>query len=756
MKLLLLLCTALALLPNKISAQSLTLRGYALDADTRKPLRAVAITLEPLALNTTTLPDGSYRFQLDSLSTDTLTLTATRKGYIDAETRVVIGGRKDIEQDLLLTSSKYQQGEIIVEADRDKAYPIKPTLSFNADELKRIPVLLESDVFRAMQLLPGVSTSNDFSSQVVVRGSDQTQQLTLLDGVPIYNAYHLFGFFSAVNPDVVSNLDLFASAYPVNYGGVASSVFALRTKSDVPERFTASASASLLTTKGSIYTPLGNGMLLLSGRRTYLDLLIALISRGDGISISLNFNDLSGKYLWKVSDEHTLTASAFFMQDNNNLLAWRSDTRFFVGNEPKPFINTAEPISPNWGNFVGSLQWDWRTGAAQAFNLNLYSTSTWVRARRQGFIESAPESADNTTVDNGLIEQGVKAKWDASFGGHQIALGIDAAAQRINHEWSLRLGVLSPINTGAFFDYAPTVYQNQFSRWKAALYASDKISFSPEWSLLAGARAEYFSEQQQVLFSPFARLEFAPDPNKTFYASYGRYYQSLITLAEQLDSFLYSGFKVFFLPERGQVPTADHLIAGVSLPNIMQNFNLTIEGYRVAKQNMPFISFTDSTRRSFSEESVGIDIAARYKQGSLQGGLSYSFGVVTRVQGGAVFPGQFDQRHSLKAFLAYRLFNSLDFAASWILSTGLPYSTPTILESTRQTIYTTYNDARAPLYHRLDVTLTHSFSMWGALAKFFLTVMNAYANNNSFSISFANSWPALPTVVPVFGFGLEF
>jgi hypothetical protein len=70
--------------------------------------------------------------------------------------------------------------------------------------------------------------------------------------------------------------------------------------------------------------------------------------------------------------------------------------------------------------------------------------------------------------------------------------------------------------------------------------------------------------------------------------------------------------------------------------------------------------------------------------------------------------------------------------------------------------YNAINNGRAPLYHRLDVTLTHSFSMWGALAKFFLTVVNAYANKNSFSISFANSYPALPTIIPVFGFGLEF
>ncbi len=744
---------------------SVEVSGFVIEQGTRKQLRDVEIKVLPIGDTIATKADGSYRLVVNSVAVDTLIFSISHKGYLPAEVQIPLGKSRYVTQDIALIPIKYQADEILVEAQASAEIQ-KPTMTLSAETMQKLPTLVEPDVFRSMQLLPGVAVSNDFSSQVIIRGSDQAQTLTLIDQIPLYNAFHLGGFFSAINPDIVSRADVFASAYPVNYGGVASSVLSIATKSTVPERLTASASISVASSRAAVQAPIGNGMLLASARITYLDPIIRLLS---GIPFTYSFYDLSGKYRFKIGENHTLSVSGMYVRDNYFSSSWNDNSNTFIavggGNiVPLRNINLIEPVTPHWGNALSSVQWQWQPTAAQTVSITAYTTASFARAaKRDSLSDPLSRRTQVTEVDNFITEQGAKSSFVLLSDGHRFTLGADIGFQRLRHSWNFNPSLL-PIRQDVFFDFAPSEYFNTFSRAKAAIYASDVITFNSSLSASLGARAEYFSEQRQALFNSFARLEFSPDPNKTFYASYGRYYQSLVTLAEQRNAFFYSGFRVFFLPEQGRVPTADHVILGASFSQLFPNSSLTIEAYRVVKQNMPFISPLTREQVSYSEELYGVDAMLKFKQGALESWVSYSLGFANRTIGDFTFAGQFDQRHTVKAFLNYRLFNNLDVALSWMFGSGLPYSTAagTAANDPFTLVFSGINNARAPLYHRLDLTLTHSFSMWGALAKPFLTLINLYSQNNSFdtvppSVRFdVNPWPALSFIIPVIGVGMEF
>ena len=194
-------------------------------------------------------------------------------------------------------------------------------MKFQSLQLRKFQTLLgEKDVLKTLQLLPGVQSGSEGSSGMYVRGGGPDQNLILLDGVPVYNATHLFGFFSVFNTDAISSVELIKGGFPAHYGGRLSSVVDIRMKEGNLKEFHGSGSVGIVASKLTLEGPIvkDKASFIVSGRRTYIDLLARPIisygikQQGAEGTAGYYFYDLNGKVNWKISDKDRIYISSYF------------------------------------------------------------------------------------------------------------------------------------------------------------------------------------------------------------------------------------------------------------------------------------------------------------------------------------------------------------------------------------------------------------------------------------------------------------
>ena len=727
-----------------VKGQSFTVEGYILERDTEKPVKDAVVQLENSKIQTTSGTDGHYSLSLPkrALKCDTLVLKIQQHGYKDATKYLILPSEDHfVRLDVILQPLEYQLSIIEVVARKQSIQPVPPLFELNAAELEKLPKLGEIDVFRAAQVLPGVGRENDFSAQLIIRGGEPSQHLILVDDVPLWNAFHLGGTVSIINSDIVSKVDLFASNYPPLYSGASSSVLAVRTKEAHPDQFRFYGSLDLLSSKISLDGPVSIGTLMLGARRTYFDLLAQLF----GQFFPYYFYDLFGKYRLMATNNHSISSLFYFSRDHFNVLEDRKSRYTFVG----------EQVPPQWGNTLAAIEWLWIPAPEQLMTVSAFLTSSIVRSSSRRYLTHRPEVEDLILVDNSISQHGAKGRFEWKIANHQLAFGLEFSQLSFRNNWEIHSGELSDVvhpPQEVFFDFAPADYSQKQSRTLAGGFALDKFPISESLTLMVGGRFDFLSDQERLLVNPFLRAEYIPTHNLNIHASYGQYYQSTVTLSERQKESVYSAFAIPFLPDKGAIPTADHTTIGVSLDQLFPDLKITLEGYRLLKNQLPSISIVDRSQHTFMEETMGIDLLARYKRAPFEGLLSYSVGESIRSEKGVRFPGNFDQRHMLKIFLSCSPSDVFSVSLSWFLYTGFPYSSPAsvflggfdnyrersafypeidgMLWLTRRPVYTYFNSQRSATYHRLDLTVAYGFIIKKLLLKTYLTFINVYGKNN--------------------------
>ena len=263
----------LAFIAQNMIAQSFTISGYIQDAESGEKLIGANIfdtnTYEGTITNT-------YGFFSLSLPAGVKEITISYIGYGDELMTV------DLTEDLQMTiplflSNRMDEIEIVAEKQRNVAEESSmSTIEVPIHQIKKVPALLgEVDVLKALQLLPGVQSGGEGQSGLYVRGGSPDQNLILLDGVPVYNVAHLFGFFSVFNPDAIKDVKLIKGGYPARYGGRLSSVLEINMKEGNMKEFKGAGSVGLIASKLTLEGPIKTDKtsFLISGRRTYVDLL---------------------------------------------------------------------------------------------------------------------------------------------------------------------------------------------------------------------------------------------------------------------------------------------------------------------------------------------------------------------------------------------------------------------------------------------------------------------------------------------------
>ena len=242
------------------------------------------------------------------------------------------------------------------------------SVSITMAQIKMLPRFFgETDVIKAVQLMPGIKGGSEGSSGLYVRGGGPDQNLILLDGAPVYNASHLFGFFSIFNSDAINHVQIMKGGFPARYGGRLSSVLDITMKEGNMKRYKVEGSLGLLASRIGIEGPIkkDKASFMICARRTYLDFLLQPLFRlangNSNLSQGYFFNDLNAKVNWKVNKRNRLYLSYYGGKD-----------KYYVKSKPYSYLYDGTTISDQsedrnqWGNQLGGLRWN------RIFNKNTF------------------------------------------------------------------------------------------------------------------------------------------------------------------------------------------------------------------------------------------------------------------------------------------------------------------------------------------------------------------------------------------------
>ncbi len=293
-----------------------TVHGYISDAGSGETLLMANITVAGLSQGTASNNAGYYI--LSGLQPGSYELVVSYIGYETRRIGVSVVADGTIRVDVKLTQASVLTEEVVVTAARAEE---AERTRLGVDRVPvhlvtEVPALFEADVFRALQLLPGISSSSDFSSGLLIRGGGADQTLILLDQAPVYNPTHFFGLFSTFNPDAIKDVQVYKGTYPLRYGGRLSSVVDVYNKDGNRERMQGTATVGILASRAAVEGPWRHGAWMVAGRRSTLEpLLAAMRASNDGIPERFFFYDMNGRFTLDAGADDRLSLALYGGRD---------------------------------------------------------------------------------------------------------------------------------------------------------------------------------------------------------------------------------------------------------------------------------------------------------------------------------------------------------------------------------------------------------------------------------------------------------
>lgn len=695
------------------AAQTGAVNGFVRDASSGEPLGFANVYLEGTDLGTASAEKGYY--YIGRVPPGRQTLKASYVGYEDWQGEVAVPAFQTVTVDILLKPARVQVGEVKVTAERARFEREVEVSAVRLDtrQILSIPrVGGEVDLFRTVQLLPGVVTTSDFSNRLYIRGGSPDQNLVLLDGITVYNPSHLFGLFSPFIPEAVSDVTLLAGGFPAKYGTRLSSVLDVTTKEGNSKRLTGDASASVIAAKAQVEGPIPNGSFLVAARRTYLPDVLLDIFGVEGVGY--HFYDVIGKANYDISHDTKLTLAALAAED---ALTFRDPTN------PE-----ALDARLDWGNRGVSLR------ANSVITPILYgevmlALSDFYSNFGVNFIQ-----ADTAEFATGLTDVTLKADLTWFWADrHEADLGFDGRWSRVN----------------VSFGFDTVGFARADSLWPLGVYVDEKWeAIKDRLFVKPGLRLAYYTKGSRFSLEPRLGVKYRVEENTTLNAAFGRFTQPMVTL-NSTDAVL-SIYDVWAPVQAHQaLPEAWHGIAGVERwlrRDAMAQVEVYYKDYRNLLETRYGDFFTQPDSLLAAQgHSFGADLMLRKTEGRVNGWLSYSFAYARRsIAGEGYFP-HYDRRHNANLVLSFpRVFWDVDLSARWAVGTGLPYSgvigfyrryqerpgQPPAEEPSWGSIYGPRDAFRYPLYHRLDIGATRGWDLrWGRI-EVFLDVTNVYYSKN--------------------------
>lgn len=770
------LCVLVWLGALGLSPAQTPLWGRVYEEDSREPIPGAVLRISGYPRLVYTDSEGYFNAQVQATASVTLWVKAL--GYRRDSFELVLPMPNGVLIGLKAQVSALDSVDILAPTSLAQA-PIGK-LSLSAAEVQRIPALGgEPDVLRSLQLMPGVQSSHEASSGLLVRGGSPDQNLILLDGVPVYNASHMLGVISTFPTDAVKQVDFYKGAFPARYGERLSSVVDITLKEGNREALSGGASLGLLASKLYLEGPLGSEKtsFLISGRRSFLDLFADPIQQllDQPERLSYNFYDITAKVNHRFSSRDQVFLSVYAGRDG---FVARSSQSVSQGSQT---AEIEQRSGLNWGNRTAVLRWTHVGRGAWFSRVMLYGTDYRfaVNERQRRSLELANGGVDQQVFQLNyrslLRDVAVQADWQfAPSPNHTLRSGAKGTYR-----------VFSPatfvfdreVSDSLLSDSSNSLLPNTGWEWSA--YLEDEVQLGLNWQLNLGLRLSGFLVQGRSYFipQPRASLRWQLTAGRSFQASYsrmGQYIHLLSSSTVSLPVDLWVAATEQVPPQTGwqvAVSYAQELLQGwdFSLETYYRRMANVIEYQEGANLLLDGADPTVLTANQAWESQVvqgrgwayGAELLLRRRQGAVTGWLSYGLAWARRqfdeLNQGEVFPYTFDRRHDLSLSLQYTWRPGLAVGLTWVFQSGRAGNIPLATHTTHPILsvqgleeYIAYygprNSYRFRPYHRLDLSFTWRKPKWGGEQAFKLGLYNAYSRRNPFALTFFNR-PGIPRLV---------
>ncbi len=723
--------------------QSATLRGFIKDAADGQPLLGVNVALTGGGELYGNATDTDGFFIISRLPPGRYAVRVTYIGYEGYADTLDLAPGQFLTYNLELSGSQAELGEVVVESERETAGAASVTAGLQTvrpEDIKLVPAPdVSGDLVTYLQTLPGVVSTGDQGGQLFIRGGEPTQNLVLLDGMLVYQPFHLVGFYSAFPADVISSTDVYAGGFGARYGGRLSSVIDVATRNGNKRRFAGAVSVAPFVSAARLEGPIvpNRVSLLVSGRTSVIEQGAAKLVDAP---LPYAFDDQFAKIHANLSETSQLSVSAL-----------RSYDRGTLGVEAGTGDND-ETDQVVWNN------------QAVGGRFILLPTKLPVLAE----ILLSFSRVENTF--------GPQASPSRSSSTKQFQVGVNMTyylgQTDINWGLNIRSSTLESTLGGLFQGLAS---DREFVT-EAGAYLEPEFTLGT-LRVQPGLLAQLFPSKSRSFFEPRLRVVWDLGIHRLS-GAWGIYHQEIVGLSDRRDAG--DVFTAWTSSPLGNVPEAMHFIAGYQIhPTPWLDF--AVEGFYKRLSNLSVAEFTAfprfTTRLQPANGRVyGVDLRLELSRGPFYGFVNYGYSNVTydarqeaiRFWFGTLakrYTPPHDRQHQVNALGSLRFFGFI-FNVRWQFGSGLPFSEalgfdefvllagPTdVLEAPGRTrvLYGQPYEGRLPTYHRLDLSLERewAFSRY-ATATFQAGLINSYNRTNLFYIDLftlrrLNQLPLIPS-----------
>lgn len=700
-------------------AQKVTLSGYVKDAASGETLPGAAILVRETGSGVSA---NAYGFYSASLPQGSYTVVVSYVGYNTLEQNVNLLESRSLNLELSHAGREIE--EVLIEekkGDENVQGTQMGTITLSTGQVKRLPVIFgETDVLKAIQLLPGVQSAGEGNSGFYVRGGGPDQNLVLLDDAVVYNTGHLFGFFSIFNSDAIKSTTLIKGGMPANYGGRLSSVLDVSMKDGNMKEFHGEGGLGLIASRLTLEGPIikDKASFMVSGRRTYIDLLVQPFLTGQTKGSGYHFYDLNLKANYVLGSSDRLYLSGYFGRD---VFRYKSAEGTFDAHIP-------------WGNSTATLRWN------HQFSDKLFVNTTLVYNDYQ-FSFNGSQNDFNVQFNSGIRDFGMKSDADyyATF-GHHFKFGLSYTYHSFTpSQVSGRSGDVEFNPDNALKKYAH----------EGGAYLSDEFDPAPWLKVNAGLRYSWFGQA-----GPYADYRLDPNGNRTDSTVYGG--GSLVKSYGGLEPRLNLRFALNPLTSlKASVSRSFqyiHLVSnnGTTLPTdiwvpstlnvrpqeswqysagLFRNFldnmlETSVEVYyKNMRQQIEYRSgYTPTTFRDpeldfvfGSGRAYGAELFINKAKGKFTGWLGYTLSWTSRLfkdlNQGIRFPAKYDRRHDISLVGSYEFNKKWMVSGVFVFGTGNAITLPTgyyFIEQNLIQEFSKINQYRIFPYHRLDLSVIYT------------------------------------------------
>lgn len=636
------------------------------------------------------------------------------------------------------------------------------TLTLSEREINSIPVIGgEADPIKTIQLLPGVSKGVEGTTDLFVRGGAADQNLVLLDGAPVYNTGHLFGFLSVFNPDMLQGVESINGAFPAQYGGRLSSILNVNTKSNFTDRTQVNGNIGLLASRLMVRQPIVKNKLefWVAGRRTYIDQVVRAI----GESLPYYFYDVNAKVIYRPTSRDQVEVTHYSGDDVMNFVRASRDTA-------RTFRFTS---NFNIGNSSQTVQWKRTVSPRASSSLHVY------RTQFKYTLENTFEDSRLFTNSN-ILDYGAKWQWQQKQTESMTWIaGVESIKHRVSPNIISTSGEISQLLESSTTQPQTSIENNIFfqadGQWRKRWNWSTGFRVSSAW-----VSARWYSNPE-----PRLAVRYQAAPNMAIKASYSRMAQYLHRISSAAVAFPTD----IWYPVTASVKpqTADQVTVAVVRNFPERNLYLSVEGYYKNMQRL--IGYREGTNlflnTDFEQQliqgkgkSYGLEVLLKKESGKLTGWIAYTWSKSLRqydlVNQGQWFLARYDRRHNGSIVANYELSKRWSLSGVFEFISGSrftpiigQYIVPTTTLAGVQLIpvYAPINSVKLVDTHRLDLGVKFRSKEGRALkTEWFAGVYNVYNRATPIGItiepngdgSYRYEQPGLFGLLPFISYGFKF